>query len=175
VELLERKESVVIRVATHSSTRNQPDSRVRRTLSRKKPESSSSDSDRNEVAPEPTRPVVHVEKGVEENRLPIDISSEVGRAIVDSNPRIVPKTVKFDDVPVIIKSNPDIWIDEYDIIRDIKDQKSNVTIGQLLHDNTNYLKLIREAWTRRRKKKFKLPSVAVNFSQPEIPVLRKLQ
>jgi hypothetical protein len=27
--------------------------------------------------------------------------------------------------------------------------------------------LIREAWTRRRKKKFKLPSVAVNFSQPE--------
>jgi hypothetical protein len=79
----------------------------------------------------------------------------------------VPKTVRFDDVPVIIKSNPDIRIDEYDIIRDIKDQKANVTIGQLLHDNTNYQKLIREAWTRRRKKKFKLPSVAVNFSQPE--------
>jgi hypothetical protein len=56
---------------------------------------------------------------------------------------------------------------EYYIIRDIKDQKANVTIGQLLHDNTNYQKLIREAWTRRRKKKFKLPSVAVNFSQPE--------
>jgi hypothetical protein len=56
-----------------------------------------------------------------ENRLPIDINSEVGRAIVDSNPRIVPKTVRFDDVPVIIKSNPDIRIDEYDIIRDIKD------------------------------------------------------
>jgi hypothetical protein len=99
--------------------------------------------------------------------LPIDISSEVGRAITDSNPRIVPKTVRFDDIPVIIKSNPDIRIDEYDIIRDIKDQKANVTIGQLLHDNTNYQKLIREAWTRRRKKKFKLPSVAVNFSQPE--------
>jgi Fe-S-cluster formation regulator IscX/YfhJ len=99
--------------------------------------------------------------------LPIDISSEVGRAIADSNPRIVPKTVRFDDIPVIIKSNPDIRIDEYDIIRDIKDQKANVTIGQLLHDNTNYQKLIREAWTRRRKKKFKLPSVALNFSQPE--------
>jgi hypothetical protein len=42
-----------------------------------------------------------------------------------------------------------------------------VTIGQLLHDNTNYQKLIQEAWIRRRKKKFKLPSVAVNFSQPE--------
>jgi Fe-S-cluster formation regulator IscX/YfhJ len=99
--------------------------------------------------------------------LPIDISSEVGRAITDSNPKIVPKTVRFDDVPVIIKSNPDFRIDEYDIIRDIKDQKANVTIGQLLHDNTNYQKLIREAWTRRRKKKFKLLSAAVNFSQPE--------
>jgi Fe-S-cluster formation regulator IscX/YfhJ len=138
VELLERRESVVNRVDTRSSTRNQPDSRVRKTRFRMKPESSSSDSDRNEVVPEPTRPVVQVEKGVEENRLPIDISSEVGRAIADSNPRIVPKTVRFDDVPVIIKSNPDIRIDEYDIIRDIKDQKANVTIGQLLHDNTNY-------------------------------------
>jgi hypothetical protein len=158
VELLERKESVVNRVATRNSTRNQPDSRIKRTRSRKRPESSSSDSDRNEVAPEPTRPVVQDEKGVEENRLPIDISSEVGREIADSNPRIVPKTVRFDDIPVIIKSNLDIRIDEYNIIRDIKDQKANVTIGQLLHDNTNYQKLIREAWTRRRKKKFKLPS-----------------
>jgi hypothetical protein len=129
VELLERKESVVNRVATRSSTRNQLDSRVRRTRSRKKLESSSSDSDRNEVTPEPTRSIVHIEKGVEENRLPIDISSEVGRVITDSNPRIVPKTVRFDDVPVIIKTNPDIQIDEYDIIRDIKDQKANVTIG----------------------------------------------
>jgi Fe-S-cluster formation regulator IscX/YfhJ len=169
VELLERKKSVVNRVAMRSSTRNQPDSnnRVRRTRSRKKPESSSSDSDRNEVAPEPIGPIVHLEKGVEENRLPIDISSVVGRAIADSNPKIAPKTVRFDDVPVVIKSNPDIQIDEYDIIRDIKDQKVNVAIGQLLHDNTNYQKLIREAWTRRQKKKFKLPSVAVNFSQPE--------
>jgi hypothetical protein len=145
VELLERKESVVNRVATCSSTRNQPDSRVRRTRSRKKPESSSSDSDRNEVAPEPTRPIVHVEKGVEENRLPIDISSEVGNAITYSNPRNDPKIVKFDDIPVIIKTNPDIRIGEYDIIRDIKDQKANVTIGQLLNDNTNYQKLIWEA------------------------------
>jgi hypothetical protein len=153
VELLERKESIVNRVATRSSIKKQLDSnsRVRRTRSRKKPESSSSDSDRNEIAPEPTRPVVHLEKVVEENRLPIDISSEVGRAIAASNPKIAPKTVRFYDVPVVIKSNPDIWIDEYDIIRDIKDQKANVTIGQLLHDNTNYQKLIREAWTRRRK------------------------
>jgi hypothetical protein len=111
--LLEWKESVVNRVATRSSTKNQPDSnsRVRRTRSRKKPESNSSDSDRDEVALEPTRTVVHLEKGVEENRLPIDISSKVGRAIADSNPKIAPKLVRFDDVPVVIKSNPDIWID----------------------------------------------------------------
>jgi hypothetical protein len=98
VELLEQKESVVNRVATRSSTRNQPDSnsRVRRTRSRKKLESSSSDSDRNEVAPEPTRTVVHFEKGIEENQLPIDISSEVGRTIADSNPRIVPSVVYCD-------------------------------------------------------------------------------
>jgi hypothetical protein len=121
VELLERRESVVNRVATRSSTRNPPDSRVRKTRSRKKPESSSSDSDRNKEAPEPIRPTANVEKGVEANRLPIDISSEVGRAIAESNPKIVPKTVRFDDVPVIIKSNPDIWIDEYNIIRDIQD------------------------------------------------------
>jgi hypothetical protein len=138
VELLERRESVVNRVDMRSSTRNQPDSRVRKTRSRRKPESSSSDPDQNEVAPEPIRPTANVEKGVEENRLPIDISSEVGRAIANSYPKIVPKTVRFDDVPVIIKSNPDIRIDEYDIIRDIQDQKANVTIGQLLHDNTNY-------------------------------------
>jgi hypothetical protein len=123
VELLGQKENVANRVAVRSSTRNQPDSnsRVRRTRSRKKPESSSSDSDRDEEEPEPTRTVVHLEKGVEENRLPIDISSKVGRAIVGSNPKIAPKTVRFDDVPVVIKSNPDIRIDEYDIIRDIKD------------------------------------------------------
>ena len=42
-----------------------------------------------------------------------------------------------------------------------------MTIGQLLHDNANYQKLIREAWTKRRKRRFKLPSVAVNFSRVE--------
>ena len=58
-------------------------------------------------------------------------------------------------------------MDEYNILQDIKDQKANVTIGQLLHDNVNYQKLIRDAWTKRRKRRLKLPSVAVNFSQME--------
>ena len=42
-----------------------------------------------------------------------------------------------------------------------------MTIGQLLHDNTNYQKLIREEWTKKRKKRYKLPLVAVNFSEIE--------
>ena len=58
-------------------------------------------------------------------------------------------------------------MDDYDIIQDIKDQKANITIGQLLYDNANYQKLIQEAWIKRRKRRFKLPFVAVNFSQVE--------
>jgi hypothetical protein len=52
-------------------------------------------------------------------------------------------------------------------IEDIKSQKANVTIGQLLRDNVNYQKVIREAWSKRRKKRTKLPSVATNFLQVE--------
>ena len=70
--------------------------------------------------------------------------------------------VRFDDTLVFIE--PERKVDEYDIIQDIKDQKANVTIGRLLYDNANYQKLIREAWTKGRKQRFKLPSVAVNFS-----------
>jgi hypothetical protein len=108
---------------------------------------------------------VQSEDGVNRNRIPVDISTEIRTDI--SGPEVVPirKTVSFDDIPVIIK--PDIKAHEYDIVRDINSQKANVTVGQLLHDNASYQKLIREAWTRKRKKKIKLPSVAVNFSQPE--------
>ena len=76
-----------------------------------------------------------------------------------------PRKVRFDDVPIIIE--PERKLDDYDIIQDIKDQKANVTIGQLLHDNTNYQKLIRDEWTKRRKKRHKLPSAAINFSEIE--------
>ena len=76
-----------------------------------------------------------------------------------------PKKVRFDDIPVIIE--PEAKPDDYDIIQDIKDQKANVTIGWLLHDNANYQKLIREEWTKKRKRRLKLPSVAVNFAEIE--------
>ena len=76
-----------------------------------------------------------------------------------------PRRVRFDDVLIIIES--EVKSDDYDIIQDIKHQKANVTIGQLLHDNANYQKLIREEWIKKRKRRFKLPSVAVNFSEVE--------
>ena len=46
------------------------------------------------------------------------------------------RKVTFKDVPVII--SPQIKVDEYNILQDIKDQHANVTFGQLLHDNVNY-------------------------------------
>jgi hypothetical protein len=42
-----------------------------------------------------------------------------------------------------------------------------VTIGQLLHDNVNYQKVIQEAWIQRRKKRYKLSGVAMNFAKVE--------
>ena len=51
--------------------------------------------------------------------------------------------VRFDDTPVSIE--PEQKVDDFDIIQDMKDQKANVTIGQLLHSNANYHKLIQDA------------------------------
>ena len=58
--------------------------------------------------------------------------------LVELDQTLIPpnREVRFDETPVVIQldSKPD----EYDIIQDIKDQKANATIGQLLHDNPNY-------------------------------------
>ena len=97
----------------------------------------------------------------------MDVSTEIreqlAKQISDSDPS--PRKVRFSDVPVIIE--PERKLDDYNIIQDIKDQEANVMIAQLLHDNTNYQKLIREEWTKKRKKRYKPPSVAVNFSEIE--------
>ena len=159
-------EGVVNRVSTRSSTKHQPERSTKRSSRklRRKPESSS-DSDLlfQERIAEPE--VVQSEKGVEPNRIPVDISAEIRTEI--SGPDIVrhQKKVSFSNSPVII--NPDVGTNEYNIVQDIKDQKANVTIGQLLHDSVAYQKLIRDAWTRKRKRRVKLPAVAINFSQPE--------
>ena len=169
MELPSPVEESVHRVATRSSTSSRV-SKVRKPRNRTRrkrivPESEESLSDPLSD-PEPP-PVATAEKGVGISRTPTDISAEVRQQLgeLDSHPDRSPRKVRFDDVPIIIE--PERKPDDYDIIRDIKDQKANVTIGQLLHDNTNYQKLIREEWTKRRKKRHKLPSVAVNFSEIE--------
>ena len=162
-------EEFVDRVTTRSSTSSKV-SKVRKPQNRSRrkrvvPESEDSLSDPLSDLEPP--PAATAEKGVETSRIPTDISAEVRQQLgeLGMHPDRSLRKVRFDDVPIII--TPERKPDDYDIIQDIKDQKANVTIGQLLHDNTNYQKLIREEWTKRRKKRHKLPSVAVNFSEIE--------
>ena len=130
MELPLRVEQPVHRVATRSSTKNRELERRsrkdrRRTRSKKvgEPDDSSSDSSFSpETIREPKQvtPIAAIEKGVEENRIPEDVSREVREELAD--PELTPKpsgrTVRFDETPVII---PDLKPDEYDIIQDIKE------------------------------------------------------
>ena len=175
MELPLRVEQPVHRVATWSSTKNRELERRarkdrRRTKAKKEedPDGSSSDSSFSQETvrkPESAPPIVSVEKGVEENRIPRDVSSKLREDLVELDQTLIlpSRKVRFDETPVVIQ--PDSKPDEYDIIQDIKDQKANATIGQLLHNNPNYQKLIREEWPKKRRRKFRLPSVAVNFAQ----------
>ena len=177
MELPIRIEQPVDRVATRSSTKNRElERRARkdrhRARSRKvgEPDDNSSDSSFSlETMREPDQvtPIASVEKGVEEKRIPRDVSREVRKDLTEPEPLIKPpdRTVRFDETLVIIQ--PDLKPDEYDIIQDIKEQKANATIGQLLHDNPNYQKLVREEWPKKRRRKFRLPLVAGNFVQVE--------
>ena len=165
MELPVRVEQPVHRVATWSSTKNRELERRarkdrRRARSRKvgEPDDSSLDSSLSlETAREPEQvtPIAIVEKGVEENRISRDVSREVREDLANPEHTFKPasRTVRFDETPVIIQ--PDLKPDEYDIIHDIKEQKANATIGQLLHDNPNYQKLVREEWPKKRRQKFR--------------------
>ena len=68
------------------------------------------------MKPEPVLPKATVEKGVEESRIPSDISIEVREELEKTNLGIEaePKRVRFDDIPVIIE--PEVKPDDYDII-----------------------------------------------------------
>ena len=177
MELPVRLEQPVHRVATRSSTKNRELERRarkdrRRARSRKvgEPDDSSSDSSLSlETArkPEQVIPIAKVEKGVEENRIPRDVSREIREDLADPENTFKPtnRAVRFHQTPVIIQ--PDLKLDKYDIIQDIKEQKANATIGQLLHDNPNYQKLVREEWPKKRRQKFQLPAVAVNLAHVE--------
>jgi hypothetical protein len=112
-----------------------------------------------------TRPRAENGSGVDQRRIPEDISGEIRRELTESEPPPVRTTITFDDVPVIIPAS--FKVDEYNIIADIKAQKANITFGQLFHDNVNYQKVIWDAWNRKRIRETKLPSVATNFLQVE--------
>ena len=131
MELPVRVEQPVHRVATWSSTKNRELERRarkdrRRARSRKvgEPDDSSSNSSFSlETAREPDQvtPIAIVEKGVEENRIPRDVSREVREDLADPEHTLKPasRIVRFDETPVIIQS--DLKLDEYDIIQDIKE------------------------------------------------------
>lgn len=89
VGLPDEKESILYKVATPSSTKNCPDhsKKSRRKKFRKQSKSSSSDSEPMIAEAILEKNEVNLEKGVEENRLPIDISSKVRRGIIDSDAR----------------------------------------------------------------------------------------
>ena len=99
------------------------------------------------------------ENGIGTSTIPEDIIEEVRQELSRFGLQTPHPRVRFDDTPVFIELEQKV--DEYNIIEDIKDQKANVKVEQLLHDNTNYQKLIRDAWTKKIKRRFKLPSVVV--------------
>ena len=153
------KEPEARRVSTRSSTHTRGNARR---PSRKIEERKSSSS-----SLEPQSPIVNAEKGVD-NPFP-DVSVEVRRELEENkNVEVEPtRRVRFLGETTNIGENKPILVDEYDILQDIKDQKANVTIGQLLHDNANYQKQVREAYIHPRRRRIRLPPVAVNFSAIE--------
>ena len=169
MELPDRIKESVCRVAICSSTKNclvETDSsrnsinKHRSVRKSRQPDSEPSDSHQSDK-PREFQPMATSKNGVGTSRILEDINEEVKQELSRSNLQIPYPRVRFDDILVFIESERKV--NEYDIIQDIKDQKANVTIGQLLYDNTNYQKLIRDAWTKRRKQRFKLPSVAIKF------------
>jgi len=173
VEATKGTEGSVFRVTLRSSTKHRSEEtsskRNRRGRHKNNGRKGAAGTDSSDGTPIPevgkTRPQAENGSGVGQHRIPEDISEEIRRELTEAEPPPVRTTVTFDDVPVIIPAA--LKVDEYDILADIKAQKANVTFGQLLHDNVNYQKVIRDAWTRKRIRETKLPSVAANFLQTE--------
>ena len=183
MEATRNPEGAVFRVTLRSSTRNREkessnrrNKRDRHKGSKRKEVTETDSSDEARIPEvEEVRPGAENGSGVDQHRIPEDISDKIRREFAEPGTTPIRTTVTFDDVPVIIPAS--LRVDEYDILADLNTQKANVTIGQLLHDNVNYQKVIRDAWIRRRVRKTNLPSVATNFLQvddqgaPEITVV----
>ena len=144
METTRNPEGAVFRVTLRSSTRN----RLEETSGRRNKRGRHKGSKRKEVAEpdssdetpfpgfEKIRHGVENGSGVDQHRIPEDISDEIRKELSEPGTPPIRTTVTFDDVPVIIPAS--LKIDEYDILTDVKAQKANVTIRQLLHDNINY-------------------------------------
>jgi hypothetical protein len=84
--------------------------------------------------------------------------------ILESQPVPVrTKTVRFEDNPVVIPL-PSAGPDQYHICQDLMNRKADVTFGQLLHDNVNYQRQLIAEFGQKRKRRYVLPSKAVNFA-----------
>ena len=95
--------------------------------------------------------------------MPKDIQGEVQEQLLQEQPAPTrTKTVRFEDTPVIIPL-PAKGPDQYNICKDLMDRKAEVTFGQLLHDNVNYQRQVVAEFGRKRKRRYVLPSKAVNF------------
>ena len=127
MELLDRVEELVCRVATHSSTKNHlakvgsnRNSKNKCKSVRKNRELDSKPSDSHQSAkPRESQPMATLENGVETSRIPKDISEEVKQELSRSGLQTPHLRVRFDDTPEFIESEREV--DEYDIIQDIKD------------------------------------------------------
>ena len=129
------------RIATCSSAKNclvesgssrNSKKKHRSVRERKEPDSDPSDFQQSDK-PRGTQPIATSKNGVGTSRIPKDISEEVRQELSRSSLPTPHPRVRFDDTLVFIE--PKGKVDDYDIIQDIKDQKANVTIRQLLHDN----------------------------------------
>ena len=169
VNRVSTRSSIRDRVGKHSSRKPvRPDRSHRIPTPETSDVSGGSEEESNHDPPIVTPPpVAQSGKGVGlPNPLP-DISQEVRAQI--SIDRVEPpaRKVTFTGSPVTIHSNQGIRVDEYDILQDLRAQKANVTIGQLLHDNPNYQKQLKDSLIRPRRRRIKLPPVAVNFAEVE--------
>ena len=119
-----------------------------------------------ESAAENIPAVVAGGKGVANPSSIPDISSEVIQELHRS-PESAEKRVRFDKSRTFTQPEVRLRVDEYDILQDIRERKANVTIGQLLHDNTNYQKQLKGALVKTRRRTVRLPPVAINFAEVE--------
>ncbi len=112
MELPNRIEEAVLRVATRSSTRREEENpgRSRRKKNRRKnprsreePEPDPSDSEQVEE-PEETPPIATSENGVEARGIPEDISKEIRQDLTRSGLHTPHPRVRFDDNPVCIEA-----------------------------------------------------------------------